>query len=58
MRRKLTQGEILAAVADDVLSLPDQPIASLTMGTCLAAVASRGLGLASLVSHIVPGLAP
>ena len=44
MRPELTQAEILAAVADDVLALPDRPIASLTMGTCLAAVASRGLG--------------
>ena len=58
MRRQLSQAEILAAVADDVYALPDRPIDSLTMGTCLAAVASRGLGLASLVSHIVPGLAP
>ena len=58
MRPGLTQAEILAAVAEDVLARPDRPIDSLTMGTCLAAVASRGLGLASLVSHIVPGLAP
>jgi len=56
MRSKLTQHEILCALVDATRKLPDQPIRNITMGTCLAAVTSRFLGLASLVSHIAPGL--
>jgi hypothetical protein len=58
MRPHLTQAGILAGLVAETLRQPDRPLASLTLGTCLAAVASQSLGLASLVSHIAPGLAP
>jgi len=56
MRTPLTQPEILRALVEETCRLPDAPIGDVTMGTCLAAVSARFLGLASLVSHIAPGI--
>jgi uncharacterized protein (DUF4213/DUF364 family) len=58
MRRRLSQAEILRALVEETCSLADAPLASVTTGTCLVAVSSRHLGLASLVSHIQTGLSP
>jgi uncharacterized protein len=56
MRPQLTQQAILAALVDETRKVPDQPIRDVTTGVCLTAVSSRYLGLASLVSHIAPGM--
>uniref|UniRef100_I2Q1U3 Putative heavy-metal chelation domain-containing protein n=1 Tax=Desulfovibrio sp. U5L TaxID=596152 RepID=I2Q1U3_9BACT len=56
MRGTRTQHDILCAIAEEVCLLPDAPIGDVLTGTCLAAVRSRFCGLASLVSHIAPGL--
>lgn len=56
MRPQLTQHDILCALADETGKHPDQPIRDVTTGVCLAAVSSRLLGLASLITHIAPGL--
>ncbi|MHC1711082.1 MAG: DUF364 domain-containing protein [Solidesulfovibrio sp.] len=56
MRPQLTQQAILDALVDETRKTPDQPIRGVTTGVCLTAVSSRLLGLASLVSHIAPGL--
>ncbi|MHC1788627.1 Rossmann-like domain-containing protein [Solidesulfovibrio sp.] len=58
MRRRMSQAEILRALVNEVQSRADQPIVSVTTGTCLTAVFSQRLGLASLVSHIAPGQSP
>ena len=55
MPRQLPQSEILRALVAEIRRQPDQPIASVTIGSCLTAVTSRRLGLASLVSHFAPG---
>lgn len=55
-RTPLSQQAILEAVVQDARNTPDQPIESVTWGVCLAAVRSRRMGLASLVSHIAPGI--
>ena len=57
MRTPLAQNDILQAIVRDALATEDAPITDVTMGTCLAAVSARHCGLASLVSHIAPGLA-
>lgn len=54
MQRRLRQSEILRALVEDIRRQPDQPVTSVTTGACLTAVASRRLGLASLVSHLAP----
>ncbi|WP_428559075.1 MAG: Rossmann-like domain-containing protein [Solidesulfovibrio sp. DCME] len=53
-----SQQDILRAIADDARAVPDAAITDITTGTCLAAVSARCCGLASLVSHIAPGLSP
>ena len=57
MRSPLAQNDILQAIVRDVLATEDAPVTDVTVGTCLAAVSARYCGLASLVSHIAPGLA-
>lgn len=56
MRRNRSQQEILQAIANDACAAPDAPVTDITIGNCLAAVSARYCGLASLVSHIAPGL--
>ncbi|MEL7638472.1 MAG: DUF364 domain-containing protein [Solidesulfovibrio sp.] len=56
--RRHSQRDILQAIADDARAVPDAAITGTTTGTCLAAVSARYCGLASLVSHIAPGLVP
>lgn len=58
MRRQMPQAEILRALVEEAGRQPDAPLDAVTTGTCLVAAASRQLGLASLVSHILPGLTP
>ena len=58
MRRQMPQAEILRALVEETRSHPDAPLEAVTTGTCLVAAASRQLGLASLVSHVLAGLAP
>ncbi|KHK00971.1 Rossmann-like domain-containing protein [Desulfovibrio sp. TomC] len=58
MRRQMPQSEILRALVEETRSHPDAPLQAVTTGTCLVAAASRQLGLASLASHIQPGLTP
>ncbi len=57
MRTPLVQNDILRAIVHDTLATEDAPVTDVTVGTCLAAVSARYCGLASLVSHIAPGLA-
>ena len=57
MRKHLTQSEILHALVAETHRQPDAAIRDITFGSCLAALSGRFLGLASLVSHIAPGLA-
>ncbi len=56
MRPRLTQMDILSALVNETHETPDHPIRDITTGVCLAAVTSRFLGLASLATHIAPGL--
>ena len=56
MRQPLSQQAILQAIVDDVRAAADAPVTDITTGHCLAAVSARSCGLASLVSHISPGL--
>ncbi len=56
MRKTLAQNDILRAIVEDVRAVPDAPVTDVTVGSCLAAVSGRFCGLASLVSHIAPGL--
>ncbi|OLN27495.1 Molybdenum transport ATP-binding protein ModC [Desulfovibrio sp. DV] len=58
MRRQTPQSEILRALVEETRGHPDAPLEAVTTGTCLVAAASRQLGLASLVSHVLAGLAP
>lgn len=58
MPQSLSQHDILRAIVNDVRTVDDAPITDVTTGNCLAAVSARYCGLASLVSHIAPGLAP
>ena len=58
MRRQMPQSGILRALVEETRSHPDAPLETVTTGTCLVAAASRQLGLASLVSHVLAGLAP
>ena len=55
MQRRMQQSEIWRALVEDIHQQPDQPITSVVTGSCLTAVTSRNLGLASLISHFAPG---
>lgn len=54
--RRLSQQDLLQAIVADASAVPDAAITDVTTGACLAAVSARHCGLASLVSHIAPGL--
>lgn len=56
MRQHLTQQDILDAIVTEVHAIPDVTVTGVTTGVCLTAVFSQHLGLASLVSHIAPGI--
>ncbi len=56
MRERLTQPDILHALVAETHRQPDVAVRDITFGSCLAALSARFLGLASLVSHIAPGI--
>lgn len=51
-----SQQAILQAIVDDAQAAPDADVTDVTIGHCLTAVSAGACGLASLVSHIAPGL--